>query len=282
MSTEVTLSERLSQGSLSLEETLQYGVSLAHALKCSHDCRLRSGNLHPDRILVNGSAVRLLDGTDAGPNPYQAPEQLAGQPADARSDVFVFGAILRDMLTGNKPASGQNGDSSGAANGIGPELSFVLSRCLAEDPAQRWQRAGALVIELKLAAAKLRQAKQACELQEQLTAIRSGIGGLGEKLSSQHVAHNEIAGELRKRLEETRLEVEHHGAKAAATTLTLTEVQQKLAGLEKTVSAQSDTIGCVESAIAQTDEVIEHVVDAINAMRLDAGSESGNGETQPK
>src|SRR5439155_12306157 len=101
-------------------------------------------------------------GTILGTFQYMAPEQLEGQEADARSDIFSFGALLYEMATGRKAFAGKT-----QASLIGailkdqpppvstvqplspPALDRVIARCLAKDPDDRWHSAHALASELK-------------------------------------------------------------------------------------------------------------------------------------
>src|SRR5215471_7235178 len=101
-------------------------------------------------------------GTILGTLQYMSPEQLEGQEADARSDIFAFGATLFEMLTGRKAFDGRSQSSVIAAimhidpPGVAtlqpmttPVLEHVIRRCLSKNPDDRWQSAGDLEQELK-------------------------------------------------------------------------------------------------------------------------------------
>jgi eukaryotic-like serine/threonine-protein kinase len=83
------------------------------------------------------TASRMVMGTPA----YMAPEQREGKPADARSDIYSFGCVLHEMLTGVRPASQRKRIPS-------RRLEKIVSRCLEEDPGRRWQSAAVLEREL--------------------------------------------------------------------------------------------------------------------------------------
>ena len=134
-----TLSDRLTKGSLPLEQTLRYGVEIADALDKAHRQGIVHRDLKPGNVMLTKSGVKLLDfglakvfaptgstpgltalptmagstpltqeGTILGTFQYMAPEQLEGREADGRSDVFAFGAVLYEMATGRKAFEGKS------------------------------------------------------------------------------------------------------------------------------------------------------------------------------
>ena len=98
---------------------------------------------------------------------YMAPEQLEGKEADARTDIFAFGAVLYEMVTGRKAFEGKSqphliaaiisattrSDLEDPAGDVPPALDFLVKRCLAKDPEQRLQTATDLVWKLRWIAA---------------------------------------------------------------------------------------------------------------------------------
>jgi eukaryotic-like serine/threonine-protein kinase len=127
-----TLSDRLRKGALALDEVLRYGIQIADALECAHRQGITHRDLKPANIVLTKKGAKLLDfglarmsqpsaqagslprtqltteGTIMGTIPYMAPEQLEGQPADVRSEIFSFGAILYEMASGNPPFQGKS------------------------------------------------------------------------------------------------------------------------------------------------------------------------------
>jgi serine/threonine protein kinase/WD40 repeat protein len=132
-----TLSERLVNGALPLEQTLRYGVEIADALDKAHRQGIVHRDLKPGNVMLSKSGVKLLDfglakamapvvpqssltalptmagaqnlteaGTILGTFQYMAPEQLEGKEADARTDIFALGAVLYEMATGRKAFTG--------------------------------------------------------------------------------------------------------------------------------------------------------------------------------
>ena len=101
-------------------------------------------------------------GTVLGTVPYMAPEQVQGRPADARTDIFAFGAVLYEMLTGRRAFEGGSPASVFAAilehdpppvsslqPLAPPAIDHLVRRCLSKDPETRWQNANDLAAELR-------------------------------------------------------------------------------------------------------------------------------------
>jgi serine/threonine-protein kinase len=103
-----------------------------------------------------------VEGAILGTMQYMSPEQLEGRPADSRSDIFAFGALLYEMVTGRKAFEGATQASvigailhteppriSAVAPLAPPALERIVRRCLAKDPEERWQSARDLMLELR-------------------------------------------------------------------------------------------------------------------------------------
>jgi len=175
-------------GPLPLDQALKMAAQIADALDAAHRKGIVHRDLKPANILVTKSGLKLLDfglakrearfkpavseatvtqmhpkeGSIAGTMQYMAPEQLQGQEADFRSDIFSFGLVLYEILTGRRAFEAANSASLIAAIMTAqpppissllpvtpPTLDRVLMRCLAKDPDDRWQSARDLKTELE-------------------------------------------------------------------------------------------------------------------------------------
>jgi Tol biopolymer transport system component/predicted Ser/Thr protein kinase len=184
-----TLADRLTKGGLPLEQTLQYAMQIADALDRAHRAGIVHRDLKPGNIMVTKSGAKLLDfglakasapisgaglsmlpttppgltaqGTILGTLQYMAPEQLEGKEADARTDIFAFGAVVYEMLTGKKAFEGKSQASlisaimsaqPPAPSSLQPlapvALDQVVVRCLAKDADDRWQSARDIKLQL--------------------------------------------------------------------------------------------------------------------------------------
>jgi eukaryotic-like serine/threonine-protein kinase len=160
-------------GPLPLEKAAEYGYQILDALDAAHKKGITHRDLKPANILVSRAGIKLLDfglakhagplkETDAtltqpitaegeivGTLQYMSPEQLQGKEADARSDLFSFGCVLYEMLTGRRPFEGPNAatviaailDKQPAPMAAPPALERVVRTCLNKDPGQRFQTA---------------------------------------------------------------------------------------------------------------------------------------------
>jgi serine/threonine protein kinase len=180
-----TLAGRLAKGPIAIKEALGLAIQIADALQAAHRKGIVHRDLKPANIILTRSGAKLLDfglariddripadgralstgitspGTILGTVQYMAPEQLEAKDADARTDLFAFGAVLYEMLTGRKAFSGESQASviSAIMSAEPPALSMlqplappalerVVKTCLAKDPDCRWQSAHDLKLEL--------------------------------------------------------------------------------------------------------------------------------------
>jgi serine/threonine protein kinase/Tol biopolymer transport system component len=126
------------------------------AVRGTADSAVRGVRLQADLSAPPTKTHVPFSATIAGSPQYMAPEQLEGQDTDARTDIFAFGIIVYEMLTGRKPFEGKSravliasimtAEPDPVTN---PALDHIVQRCLAKDPDDRWQTAHDLLIQLR-------------------------------------------------------------------------------------------------------------------------------------
>lgn len=188
-----SLADRLAKGSLPVDQALGYAVQVADALDKAHRANLVHRDLKPANIMLTKSGAKLLDfglaklrvdkpefvvakqsgrpaervdltreGMIVGTLQYMTPEQLEVGAVDARTDIFSFGAVLYEMLTGKHAFTGKSQASligsilhseplaiSTSRPMTPPALDRLVKKCLAKEPDQRWQSAGDVADELR-------------------------------------------------------------------------------------------------------------------------------------
>ena len=186
-----TLADRLTRGALPLDDALEIAIEIADALTTAHRHGIVHRDLKPGNVMLTKGGAKLLDfglakaaggagaaaglsmlpttppgltaqGTILGTFQYMAPEQLEGHEADARTDIFAFGTIVYEMITGKKAFEGKSQASLIAAildreppsmatmQPLTPRsLDRMIKICLAKEPDDRWQTARDLLRELK-------------------------------------------------------------------------------------------------------------------------------------
>ena len=193
-----TLADRLSRGAVPVAQVLTIGVQIASALEKAHRQGVIHRDLKPANVMLTKGGAKLLDfglatnqqavvlgrssndapsiglpsatehrpltqeGTILGTFQYMAPEQLEGQEADARTDIFALGAVLYEMATGKRAFEGKTKTSLIAAiikeqpppvsqvqPLTPPAFEHVVAKCLEKDPDDRWQSAQDVATELK-------------------------------------------------------------------------------------------------------------------------------------
>ena len=162
-----------SRGRLDTVEVAHLGVEVAQALSCAHRAGLVHRDIKPANILLSDDGrvlvtdfgiAKVLDDPDItttstmlGTVKYLAPEQVEGNPVDARTDVYALGAVLYECLCGVPPFVGETPAATALARlsqdppppsvrtpGVDPELDAILSRAMARDPARRHRSAAEL------------------------------------------------------------------------------------------------------------------------------------------
>jgi eukaryotic-like serine/threonine-protein kinase len=184
-----TLRERLRNGAISVRKSIDYALQVARGLAAAHEKGIVHRDLKPENLFVtNDGRVKILDfglakliqpevssGADAptlhavtepglimGTVGYMSPEQVRGQAADQRSDIFAFGAILYEMISGKRAFHGETSadtmsailkeetpELSETARNVPPGLERIVRHCLEKIPSQRFHSAGDLAFDLE-------------------------------------------------------------------------------------------------------------------------------------
>ena len=185
-----TLRDRMNTGPLSQRRVGDYALEMARGLAAAHDKGIVHRDFKPDNVFITKDGrVKILDfglakqtfgadssghtATVAGPDPtqpgtvmgtvgYMSPEQVRGRPLDARSDIFSFGAILYEMLSGKRAFKGDSSvetmnailkedpaELSDTGLNVTPGLDRIVRHCLEKEPAMRFQSARDLAFDLE-------------------------------------------------------------------------------------------------------------------------------------
>jgi serine/threonine protein kinase/Tol biopolymer transport system component len=178
-----TLRERLANGALTERKAVEYGDQIVQGLAAAHDKSIVHRDLKPENIFITcDGRVKILDFglaklTQSGPDGdmptqtahglvlgtpgYMSPEQVRGEAADHRADIFAVGAVLYEMLSGQRAFFAGSSvetmhavltEDPPAISRVSPQLEQIVRHCLEKTPADRYQSARDLAFQLRLAA----------------------------------------------------------------------------------------------------------------------------------
>jgi eukaryotic-like serine/threonine-protein kinase len=189
-----TLRQRLGRGAMTIKDALQIAIQIAEGLARAHQSHVVHRDLKPENVAITPMQhVKILDfglakllhehanadaheptrlrtlsgeltgaGKIVGTTSYMSPEQARGEELDARSDIFSFGTVLYEMVTGRVPFQGRTSTdvlssilrdqpppAAEINPSVSPELQRIVAECLEKDPNDRYQHADQLVVDLR-------------------------------------------------------------------------------------------------------------------------------------
>ena len=185
-----TLRDRVNGASLPTRKAIDYALQIAHGLAAAHEKGIVHRDLKPENLFVTKDGrVKILDfglakltqpdlvsaqtdiptrrvdtdpGTVMGTIGYMSPEQVRGRPVDHRSDIFSFGAILYEMLSGKRAFHGEStadtmsailredpAELSATNKNVAPALERVINHCLEKNPEERFHSANDLAFAIE-------------------------------------------------------------------------------------------------------------------------------------
>jgi len=172
-----TLKEKIARGPLPIRDVLDYVAQIAAGLQCAHDAGIVHRDVKPANLIVTSDGrVAILDfglakiaraevtheGAAVGTVAYMSPEQTRGVDVDAQTDIWSLGAVLYELLTGQRAFSGETDetvihairhDQPRPVRLLRPDVpagvAVVVSRCLTKDPTRRYSRADELVSDVR-------------------------------------------------------------------------------------------------------------------------------------
>jgi len=257
------------------EDPIRAAINLADALRRMHREGAVCGCLNPAHIAWDKSGVRLYRNGASGLTPYLSPEQVRGEAADARSDIFAFGAILYELFSGQRAFPAHDPEelqrqilehSPAQLTGLPEQISLLVAGCLEKRPRDRWQRINPILIELKLTSSTARQAQSAAESKENIASLRAQVGAHDERFTAHAAAQEALDTERRRTLLELQESLRAQGMDIDAIHATLSAIHESIAGLRKGEEIHTKAIEGLEVAASQTDEVVEHVVEAFGKL----------------
>ncbi|MGA2271749.1 MAG: protein kinase [Bryobacteraceae bacterium] len=326
-----TLAQRLALGKIPAPEAVRYAMTLAEALRKTHEVGQAHGNLSPACLVLTSSGLELgpAQHVAGAVTPYTAPELLEGSPADFRSDVFAFGAVVYEMFTGRRAFQGDSPAALSAAITTSvppscgnPAVERLIGNCLAKDPATRWQRMDKILMALKLLTVSARRpegpagarrepadtAGLRAEMQQLESRVAARLQASEKSVAEIHRAATETLNKLRSQLaamnaqlaaaREQQVSIPETFLEAAEARLTARlgrdieaasdrivrleqgldaarkhtatlhdSVAEDFLAFEQSLKSQGAAIESARTAMAQTDDLVERVVEALESLQ---------------
>jgi hypothetical protein len=292
-----TLASRLSEGRMPVDEALHNATLLGEALRQIHESGKVHGAVSPETILLTGNGLELMPASGSP----EVPDGVA-------ADIFGFGAVLCEMLTSPKVLRG--GNSLGEEPAENPAVDRLIAGCLTKDSAGRLPSMQKALLELKLASLSTRHAGAATTRKRDLDAALDA--GIQESEARQDARIKEQVKTVAEKQEATTEALSGLRAEFTGTEARLTAIQQtaannaarlealeetvtcasrqiamleaRLAGdlhqLEQEIKSQTAVIGSVRASMAQTDDLVGRVVEAVEAKLAAAHQSAEDNSTR--
>ena len=230
----VTLSERIAHHAMPEKKIRSLGLQLAEGLAAAHDQHVTHRDLKPSNLrLTPDDRLKILDfglaklaqpvsaqaetesqtRTAAGTLPYMSPEQLRGEMADARSDIWSAGTVLYEMATGCAAFHEKNAVATADAilhkqialprrltNGLSAQLQEIILKCLEKEPENRYQSARELVVDLRRLSGSTAPFGRAARVKAWPRSLRAAIAVLAAVFTAAVLLIASNAGGWRDRL----------------------------------------------------------------------------------
>jgi serine/threonine protein kinase/tetratricopeptide (TPR) repeat protein len=174
----MSLKEIIERGPLRLEDIVSYTIQIASGLRKAHEKKIVHRDLKPANIfLTDEGQIKIIDfglakvaersmltksGTTLGTVPYMSPEQAQGNAVDWRTDIWSLGAIIYEMITGQRPFRSDYESAvvysivnenpepvTGLRSGVPLTLESIVHKCLEKDPAGRYQHVDEIIVDLR-------------------------------------------------------------------------------------------------------------------------------------
>ena len=181
-----TLEKKIGRGPLKIDEAIDIGIQLSEGLAIAHEAKITHRDIKPANVIITARAeVKVIDfglakladrkrltdsGTTLGTLTYMSPEQIRGENVDHRSDIFTFGAVLYEMVTGQKPFKGEPDQVmlysividdpeplTALRTGVPKELERIVNKALNKSKEERYQHMDEMRVDLKALSLKVRK-----------------------------------------------------------------------------------------------------------------------------
>jgi serine/threonine-protein kinase len=174
-----SLKDKIAAGPLKIDEALNIAMQVAEGLHAAHEKKITHRDIKPANVMITtkgqakimdfglaklaGRTVVTKEGMTLGTVAYMSPEQGRGEEVDRRTDIWAFGVVLYEMITGQHPFKGMYEQAvmysimneepepmTGLRTGVPMELERIVNKCLAKNPGERYQHVDEMLVDLRV------------------------------------------------------------------------------------------------------------------------------------